>query len=367
MIRHEEKDAIDMVLRALRGGLYSKSPEVAAWTAKVLARIARDLADSELVRHLWDWFLAPDGGLDSSLYCLQKHCSETQDPVVAMMMCFGGKNVAELFIQFLHSAVPDESKYLRLVSGLVKSMSILDEEAKTALSPVLLHWVDSALRVAESDGRHSSAERAVALGLAAEIWVRFPAAVESKDEVADHVLGLFRTATRDKSLALQTFALAQLFGLLEILAGMKKRHAPVIYKSLAVTFIEAHQQESVREFIMGNMTAIFAEMASVPVGIMADQMVRQVQTCENVTYFFNLFDFQFLKALAVHPKLEAKTAVEILDMLAKKIAEDRVFAEVALQLFVRLATRFRADPAVSDLLSKFVSVCSLSQHTFSGR
>ena len=361
LMKKEESGAIEMVLNIMKGGLYSKSQEVATWASKVLSKMAYDLSDVESGKGAWNWFVAVDGGLDSAVYCVQKH-GEMLNAVVEMMVNFGRQNLSELFTQLLKNVVADGTKYWRLVGILVKPLADLilkltsDESLRKDLDPTLFFWLDSTSRIADNDGRHTLNERASALGVLTELWIHFPECVETRESLAERVLSVLRRATRDKCSALQTFAFAHLFVLLEQFATGKKQYAPTLYKSLAFTFLETHAQEDTREFIMGNLGALFSSMPAIPISIVTEPLVKQVQASENVTYFFNLFDFEFVALVAGHPKLTIKNAIQLMDMLAKTIVNDPLFSPVAVQPFVKIAARFRGDQDVADLLAKFVDV-----------
>ena len=38
---------------------------------------------------------------------------------------------------------------------------------------------------------------------------------------------------------------------------------------------------------------------------------------EGITYKFNIFDFDFFTAIAKHPRLNIKNAIQVLDLMAK--------------------------------------------------
>ena len=362
LIKKEEGGAVEMVLNIMKGGLYSKSKDVATWALKVLSKIAYDLANLELNKNSWEWFIAVDGGLDGAVYCMQKH-PDVLAAAIEMLINFGKENMNELFTQFLKNVINDVSKYWRLISSAIKPLSQFkignDEKLQKGLESVLSCWLDSCSRMAENDGRHSVNERGIALGVLSEIWMHFSQCVEAKEEVAERVLSVIRRASRDKNSALQIYSLTLLFGLLEVFAAEKKAYAPIIYKALAFTFLETHAQETIREFIMGNLGLLYASMPAIPISIVTEPLIKQVQTSENITYFFNLFDFAFVSLIAGHPKLNIKNALQILDMLARTLLNDALFSAVAVQSFIKTSAKFGAEPAVSEFLLKFVNVTRL--------
>lgn len=359
LMKKEEGGTVEMVLNMLKGGLYSKSKEVVTWTLKVLTKIAYDLSAADLSKNSWDWFIAVDGGLDGVVYAMQKH-PEIQKTAIEMMINFGKQNVLELFTQFLKSAINDTSKYWKLINvsimPLCTQKSETDENFLKSIQAVLSTWLEQATRIADNDTKNSAQDRQVALSVLCEIWENSPEVVESKEELPEKTLSVLRRAARDKNISLQFYSLAQLFNLLESFAIQKKVHAPTLYKSLAFSFLEMHPQEEIREFILFNLSSIFKLIPAIPISIVTEPLVKQVEVSENATYFFNLFDFEFLNIVANHPKLTAKSGLQLLDMFARLILNDTIFGNISLQLFSKICLKFGTEQPFIDFLTKFCAV-----------
>ena len=69
-----------------------------------------------------------------------------------------------------------------------------------------------------------------------------------------------------------------------------------------------------------------------------------------------MFDFEFFAAIAQHPKLNIKNAVQTLDVLAKCYIYDEVFAPIAFQPFYLIANRFKDDSSFSNYVLKLAKV-----------
>ena len=52
---------------------------------------------------------------------------------------------------------------------------------------------------------------------------------------------------------------------------------PIIYKTLIFCFIEYHHDLSIRELMLSNFSFLFKVVLSIPVGIMIEPYVKQIQ------------------------------------------------------------------------------------------
>ncbi len=355
----EESNSVHMVLNAFKGGLYSKSRDVATWTGKVVGKLAYDFLSLGLEKQAWEWFVSVDGGLDGTVHFLQRH-SGMETIALELFENIGKGHLNELFTHYHKNAVKDNLQYWRMVLSFIAPLAALlskqDTEDKQALESVVQFWLDCSCREADNDGRHTPDERTTALNILAELWMSFPSFVEAKEEVANHVLTMLKRASRDKSMAVQVFALARLFRLLETFAVRKNAYAPVIYKALTFSLVENHQSLALREFIMKSLSALYQLQPSIPVGIVVDPLVKQIQLSENTTYFYNMFDFEFFGTVADNPKLGAKTGIQLLDVLAKVMLSEPLYTGLAKAPFLRIAQRLLSNPGVQDFLSKFVKI-----------
>jgi hypothetical protein len=58
--------------------------------------------------------------------------------------------------------------------------------------------------------------------------------------------------------------------------------------------------------MLRNFCAVFKKYASIPVEILLEPLVKQVQMSEGQTYFLNLCDVEFFQTASEHPKLKLK-------------------------------------------------------------
>ncbi len=344
------------LLDIFKAGFYSKSPEVALWTCRLMSRIATELHGRGMGGSAWEWFVAgPTCGLQGVLHCADKNRSVPIEAAVSVLCQFGKFNCTELFTHHLKQAFPEVRDYMIAVAGLVPSLAEYKQSRdEMAAGGVLRFWIELGCSKgdAEPAGANTPDERAAALGLLFEIWTCFSGAVEEQAECSDRIMQVAQRANRDRSECLQLASLAMLFRLLDTFAAEKNPYAPVVYKTLTFALVENHQKVQVREFILNNFRLVFETFPTIPPAILLEPFIKQIRRSEGITFFYNVFDFEFFLSLARHPRLKTKGAVQTLDLLAKTYLYDELFAGSAFSPFMFLAFRFKDDPSFVTFILK---------------
>ena len=169
---------------------------------------------------------------------------------------------------------------------------------------------------------------------------------------------MFKRGARDKYRPMRLTAIASMCRMLDRFSADKNPQAPIVYRTLIFALIENHQDEVTREMLLTNFLELFDANPNVPIGLVLDPFIKQIQAAEGTTFFFKVFDFDFLAQIAKHPKLPLKNAVEILDMLAKVYINENTYSNAAAVPFMLVSSRFLDTPPVRDFLIKFTSLTS---------
>ena len=92
--------------------------------------------------HAYEWLVEPDGGLDSIMYCYEKH-SDVTDSLMSILIQYGKYNLIELFTSKIQSFFSEKTKYLEFITEAYTSVAetILAKESLLA-SGVLDHWIE---------------------------------------------------------------------------------------------------------------------------------------------------------------------------------------------------------------------------------
>ena len=148
----------------------------------------------------------------------------------------------------------------------------------------------------------------------------------------------------------------QLFRLLEYFSNSKNLYAPIIYKTLTASVIENFNNPRLREFLLHNFQAIFKTTESIPIGVILDPLVKQLQALETSSQSINLFDLEFLMSSAQHPKLSLKHSVQLLDLFAKIYLNNLIFANIAGKGFIQLIASNLEAESIQDYILKYIKI-----------
>ena len=149
----------------------------------------------------------------------------------------------------------------------------------------------------------------------AELLINFSIYFEEDENF--QVLNTFKKLLRDNNRLVQYTSLAQLFRIVSIFAKERNSFAPSLYKTLTFHLIEHHSDINLKEFIMNNFCNVFKTILSIPVGILIEPYIKQINVSLGISSIFNLIGINFLVILVKHPRLNIKDAILVLDVLGK--------------------------------------------------
>lgn len=268
----------------------------------------------------------PEGGIKAILYTLKRH-SDLIEPVVNCLLQFTKDSLFDIMKDLFKSLYPSGQEYISVISDFTHVLADTKEYRDDMLNTGMIdYWLEVHVRQADFDGSDSPEERTAAIAFLADLWTLFPDKLYQREDLADQILKVFKRAARDKFRPLRITALSQSFRLLDNFSRQKNTYAPSIYKALAMSLVENHSESTTREYIMQNFEQIFETQPTIPVGIVVEPLVNQLQISEGISYFYNSIDFQFFVCIAKHPKLQANQAMPLIDILAKIYLNDQAYA-----------------------------------------
>lgn len=149
-----------------------------------------------------------------------------------------------------------------------------------------------------------------------------------------------------------------MFRLLYIFSqGDKKNNfAPQLYKNLSFSLIDNHSDSNTREYIMVNLMKVFDSYPKIPIGMIVEPVVKQLQLGEGDSYVYNSYDFCFFAKLANHPTLTPTHALYLIDSMAKIYINDFAYANSAAIPFMAIATRFLRHEDIFNFIVKFLTM-----------
>ena len=365
---------IELSLSTFKPGLLSKNMEVVFICSRLLSKIALECIENNLISAAWDWFISPNGGLEGCLLCFKKH-NDASEVVVTLMNNFGRFHIYELFTVYLKQFLQSDGAYFTFVSDILPSFSKLsnfcDEFEKNNLKKFFLDYI---LEISRSPNLNERIKSALFL---AEILISFSIYFTSEEENY-RILSIFKSLYKDNNHLVQFTSICQLFRVLLVFSSERNTFVPIIYKTLIFSFIEYHHDLSIRELMLSNFSYLFKVVLSIPVGIMVEPYVKQIQYNLGKTYYFNLNDISFLTTVARHPRYNVKEAMLTLDVLGKifyDIGQEEAmeveafktntyrgiyFNKVINSLFTMILSRYLIHEIGVEFTFKFVKMSILS-------
>jgi len=102
-----------------------------------------------------------------------------------------------------------------------------------------------------------------------------------------------KRAARDVKQTLAVVAIELMFRLLEHFAKTKHPSAPTLYKTLTFILVEFYWDIDIRDLLLRQFTYLFKRIDTIPVAILCEPLLKQVQISQYHASSFNVFDFEF--------------------------------------------------------------------------
>ena len=162
--------------------------------------------------------------------------------------------------------------------------------------------------------------------------------------------------TRDHPKNMCISAVTQLFRLFEHFSETKNAYAPVLYKTLTFILFENYNHVNFRNYMILNFRQILSSIDSIPIGVIIEPLVKELQQNENTNYNINVTDIEFLETLAKHPKLSLKHSIQLSDIFAKIYLNNIIFAPIAGRCLMFIFATFIGSEPLQEYIVKFIKI-----------
>ncbi|CAD8199508.1 unnamed protein product [Paramecium octaurelia] len=338
---------IDILLSLLKAGLVSQNNEVCYWTLYIIEGILINLPQKELLEDVYAWLVREHGGLIVLILSQQRH-HQYLEQVCKIYSVVSQYNVVDFFDVQLRKILKSGKEYIDFINGIIQTIQIRDQMQELNLFEL---FASHAVKLFEP--QHTAMERMTALKYFEHYWIFYPQSFVLK-QMEQYLLNS-RKATRESSFAMRIFTYQSLFRILDNLALQKDKYAALLYKKLVFSLIENFDQKEVREFLVANFLMLIRKYSTIPIDILIIPMVKQLQIEQNEVQI-NIVDFQLLKSVCTHPKIDVNMAILMLDMLSKLYLSSIMFYQLAFQQIQLLLTRFIKSNSVQEFTFNLVKI-----------
>jgi len=105
-----------------------------------------------------------------------------------------------------------------------------------------------------------------------------------------------------------------------------------------------------------NFSDVFNNIKNIPIAILLESLMKQISISGNITYHFNIFDFEFFQVIAKHPRLHLKLAIDFVDLLGKIICNDVTFSACAFESFMIILRRYHEHETMQQYMQSFTKL-----------
>ncbi|KRX04789.1 Armadillo-type fold [Pseudocohnilembus persalinus] len=364
-IEVSEENAI-VFLQTIKPSILSKNEDTALWGCRIMSKLAFDLANIELLPIVYEWFTKEMGGFQTTILCIQRHENIIEN-VVGIMIQIGRYNLTDLFTVQMRKILKEQDEFIRYAYLILPQLSeskISKDEMLTG--GILDFWMEQAIKCSDktfNSQENNIDQRILGLQLLVDIWKYYPIFVEETVDASEIILDKLKRGTRDSNQILKYQAINLLFKLLDYLAQDRNPYAAIIYKKLTFSLIENHQNLEDREYILQNFSNIFKKFISIPVEILVEPLIKQIQFQEGQSYMINICDIQFFTLVSQHPKAKLKLSILLVDLLCKIYLNDLIFAPSVIQPIKNIFSRYIEQQAMQEYTLKFVKICLAMLYT----
>ncbi|CAK88326.1 unnamed protein product (macronuclear) [Paramecium tetraurelia] len=338
------KKSMIFAFQALKPGLVSKSYDVVYEAVRLFTRLG-SLIPVQLIR---EWFLEDQGGLYTALMGARRHPELVQFQV-ELILQFGRNNFVEVFTTGIRQVLSDTKDFINAIELIFIPLSENQELVSTG---ILNDWVTQAIGIAENEFKNTIDTRISSLNFLSEVLL---VNTELDESLINTIITLLKKGTRDKSQSLSLLCLSHLFKLLISISKQKSNLAPTIYKNLTIALVENHDNQQIREFILNNFIQIFQTIEAISINLVLENLIKQLQTSEGVTYILNIFDMHFFMFIS-NLNMGIKNAIQLLDFLAKIFLNNLVYQSIAFEIILNILSKNVENQTMQEFILKFIKI-----------
>lgn len=131
-----------------------------------------------------------------------------------------------------------------------------------------------------------------------------------------------------------------MFRVLEHFAEIKNGFASTVYKTLTFLLVEFYWEVEVREMMLKYFIQLFYRFENIPISILCEPLLKQLEISQYHASSFNVFDFEFFRAVSLHKKLNVQTGLLLMDSISKIALSSVFYSQIATQTLRTLIMRF---------------------------
>ena len=146
-----------------------------------------------------------------------------------------------------------------------------------------------------------------------------------EEGIINKIINYFKECIKNNGQNIFSTAIFQVFILMERLEKTKNKYAPQLYKTLVFLFLEEYDNELKREIILEGFEKFFNNNQDIPIDILLEPYLNQLNSCQN----YALCDFLFFFKILEHPRIENKDIMALIQFILNVCLNNVIYSRTA--------------------------------------
>ncbi|CAK89404.1 unnamed protein product (macronuclear) [Paramecium tetraurelia] len=318
----DEEHQIGFFVSFLKLSIFSKDSEVVHWGLRLLGKLAYDLAQFDLLFHMFQWFWIIQSDYNTLKITLN-WLNHLQLPYLKLQIM--------IIVKYLdnRSILRIKYSYIEFYGALIPYLNC------DLINYNYEQQIQIAIRL--SDNQSTRDEKNVAIQFLCNAWIHYNAFLEQNMQYQQSILAMLQRTAKDSSTILKTYSITQAFKLLDGLAQKKVITAVSVYKKLISILIESQNNE----YIVRQFSYIIQKYPSIPIELLIDGLIKNQH--------LNISDCDIYYVLSAHQNLKVQSAITMLELLIR-IYNSSVLFQSAL------------FPTIQQIIQKFIELSEFQEY-----
>ena len=337
-------DGLNIGYGTIGTAICSKDKDIPLQAIKLLNKLYINIGTMN-----WEWLKKE--GIDSILFTLSKHdCNKLE--IMNILYEFIRLDLKQFFtVLYSKIATNEKNKVLEFLASILPISKQLNgiflKEIKEFLYDICLN-----------DREDMSFSASI---LSDAFFYFYPI----EETTANKTISFFKTCIKGNSLNVFGSAVSQTFNLMDRFGQIKNKYAPPLYKNIVLIFLELYDDVYKREFFLENFEKFFNSQQQIPIDILLDPYLNQLNSVQN----YNLSDFIFLFKMVEHPRIESHDITEIIQFLLGVCLNNVIYcrsANLILSLIFekKIIQKLCTPSDNNEITSKFIDFINNSLELF---
>ena len=335
------EDGVYMTYCIIGTALCSKNLDISIYALDLLSQLYKNVGINN------DWFKKI--GINSFIFTFIKHT----DKILYFLntMCEFLKNDDSIFFNEIKNKIYNDDEYKTLIFDIL--LNIIGVSKKIDNKIFVNNFKDFVFDIC----LHEEIKLTYSCSILCESFFYYYQIIDNN--TVNKINLFFKKCIRNNNSNIYGSTISKIIVLINKLGRLYNQHAPPLYKTLVVLFIEMYDDLQKREIFLLNFENFLLEHKEMPLDILLEPYFNILKNTNN----YNLCDFSFFSKILKHPRIEYNDILNIITFLLSTTFNNILFNKCAIfimeKIFVDLIPNLHMDDRqMEDLSILFIDYIS---------